>query len=373
MVHLIAIWLLAALVTGSTVFCALVIAAAWQYRQMAPMMPEQEPVSILKPLSGLDEGLESNLRTFFEQHYGGPFEILFAVRHANDAAVPVVEKLRAEHPSVPTRLIITGDAPYANRKVWALERMMAEAQYDLLAMSDSDIRVDPAFLATVAGEFQNPALQIATCPYRAVGGSSLWSRLEATGLNTEFIGGILVARMLEGMRFAVGPTIVARKHALEQLGGWRAFREYLAEDFVVGQRAAEAGMGVGLSRYVIEHHIGTQSFTANMGHRLRWVRSTRRSRPAGYVGELFTKTTPLALLLWLAAPGWWLLAAIALIARAAAAIAAARTVRVTINWPRLLAQDVLSFAFWFFGFFGNTIAWRGQKYYLHPDGKFEVI
>jgi ceramide glucosyltransferase len=373
MVFPVVVWIAVALVAGSTVFCAMVIAAAWLYGQTAPMMPAQEPISILKPLSGLDEGLDSNLRTFFEQHYGGPFEILFAVRHAEDPAAAVVEKLRHEYPQVPTQLIVTGDAPYANRKVWALECMTREARYDLLAMSDSDIRVDSAFLGTVAGEFQNPALHVTTCPYRAVGGQSVWSRLEATGLNTEFIGGILVARMLEGMRFAVGPTIVARKSAIEQLGGWRRFNEYLAEDFVLGQRAAEAGLGVGLSRYVIEHHIGTQNFGANMRHRLRWVRSTRRSRPAGYVGELFTKTTALALLLWMLAPMWWPLVILALAARGGAALAAAGTVQARLNWWQLLVQDVLSFAFWFLGFFGNTIAWRGQTYYLHPDGKFEVL
>ena len=365
--------MLAGLVAGSAVFCVLVIVAAWLYRQTAPMMPAQEPISILKPLSGLDEGLESNLRTFFQQHYGGPFEILFAVRHAGDAAVAVVEKLRGEYSNVRAELIVTGDAPYANRKVWALECMTREAEYGLLAMSDSDIRVDSAFLSTVAGEFQNPGLHVMTCPYRAVAGRSLWSRLEATGLNTEFMGGVLVARMLEGMRFAVGPTIVARKAAIEQLGGWPRFSEYLAEDFVLGQRAAEAGLGVGLSRYVIEHHIGTQKFGANMRHRLRWVRSTRRSRPAGYVGELFTKTTALAIVLWILAPTWWPLVAVALGARAGAALAAAGTVHARLNWPQLLLQDVLSFAFWFLGFFGNTIAWRGQTYYLHPDGKFEVL
>jgi ceramide glucosyltransferase len=377
MVFLATAWLLAALVAGSAVFCILVVIAAAKFRTQPLRVwrgPGAPPISILKPLSGLDEGIESNLRTFFEQQYPGSFEILFAVRHASDPAAPVVEKLRAEYPHIPSQLLLTADAPYANRKVWALQKMMAAATYDLLAMSDSDIRVTPAFLASVAPDFADRSLAVTTCPYRAVAGDSFWSRLEAIGLNTEFIGGVLVARMLEGMRFAVGPTIVARRSAIEKLGGWHTFREYLAEDFVLGQRAAEAGMGVGLSRYVIEHHIGTQSFVANMKHRLRWVRSTRRSRPAGYVGELFTKTTALALLLWIVAPGWWPLVVAALWLRiAAASVASGLVLQTSRGAWLLLFQDLLSFVFWFAGFFGNTIGWRGQRYYLHSDGRFEAM
>ena len=186
--------------------------------------------------------------------------------------------------------------------------MTRAARHELLAMSDSDIRVGRDFLRTVAAEFQDPALAVATCPYRAVPADRFWSRLEAIMMNTEFIAGILVARLLEGMKFAVGPTIVARKSAIEAIGGWPRLKDYLAEDFVLGQLAAGAGMGVGLSRYVIEHRIGSQPFAANARHRLRWCRSTRRSRPAGYAGQLFTYTLPWLLLglPWslLAAPIW---------------------------------------------------------------------
>jgi ceramide glucosyltransferase len=368
-------WLLAALVAGSTVYCLLVIEAARRYKATAaPISSSREPVSVLKPLAGIDLDLESNLRTFFEQDHPGPVEILFAVREPNDPAAALAQKLRGDYPNVPSRLIVTGEAPYPNRKVWALEKMTAAANFDLLAMSDSDIRVTPAFVRTAAAEFQDPWLQVSTCPYRALAGGGLWSRLEAIGMNTEFLAGILVARMIEGMRFAVGPTIVARKSAIEKLGGWRAFRDYLAEDFVLGQRAAGAGLGVGLSGYVVEHHIGSHGFAGNMAHRLRWVRSTRRSRPAGYVGELFTKTLPLACLLWIATPAWWPLSVVALAARIAAAFATAGWVLRDVRGLWLLPiQDLLSFLFWFAGFFGNTIGWRGRRYYLHPDGRFEPI
>ena len=147
-------------------------------------------------------------------------------------------------------------------------------------MSDSDIHVTPDMLSTVAAEFADPRVGVATCPYRAVPGRGIWSKLEAIGMNTQFLGGVLVARMLEGMKFALGPTIAARKSVLDQMGGFDRLKDYLAEDFVMGKFAAELGYRVLLSSYVIEHHIGSQSFAANFKHRLRWARSTRRSRPA---------------------------------------------------------------------------------------------
>jgi ceramide glucosyltransferase len=193
-------------------------------------------------------------------------------------------------------------------------------------------------------------------------------------MNTDFWGSALVARMLEGMRFAVGPTIAARKRTLQSIGGFARVKDYLAEDFVIGKFAAEAGHGVILSSYVIEHHIGTSTLRENFDHRLRWARSTRRSRPAGYVGQLFTMPFPLALLVCAAAPAWWPVLPLTLMVRAAAAYAVSeRVLRTRIDWLLLPIEDVMGFCFWVAGFFGNTIAWRGRRYRLYADGRFELI
>jgi ceramide glucosyltransferase len=244
-------------------------------------------------------------------------------------------------------------------------------------MADSDIRVTPGMLSTLAAEFQNEKLGMATCPYRVVPGPSFWSTLEAVGLNTEFLGGVLVARMLEGMKFALGPTIAARRETLVRIGGFDAVKDYLAEDFVMGKLAAQHGYGVILSSYVIEHRIGAQAFGANMRHRLRWNRSTRRSRPAGYIGQVFTNPLPLALLLLAVSPAWWPLVALTAVLRTAAAWATAGYVLHDSLTGRLwwLApiQDVVSFLCWCAGFFGNTILWRGRKYCLLRDGRFELV
>lgn len=365
---------LAALVAGSLVYCVLMLVAVWKYISVRPPgLRHVLPISVLKPLHGVDEGLEENLRSFFTQDYPA-FEILFALRDPADAAIALVERLQREFANVPSRLIVTGEPPYPNAKVHSLDHMTRAAAHEILVMSDSDIRVDQHMLRTVAAEFQDDRIGVATCPYRAVAGRSFWSRLEACGMDTEFWGSAIVARMIEGMKFAVGPTIVARKDALNRIGGFDVLKDYLAEDFVIGARAAELGIGVILSSYVIEHRIGAQDLRHNFAHRLRWARSTRRSRPAGYVGQVFTNPLPLALALLILQPAWWPVFMLTAVLRAAAADAVARVALHTrVQWLLLPVQDLLSFAFWITGFFGNHIIWRGRRYLLLPDGRFERV
>ena len=291
-----------------------------------------------------------------------------------DPAVGVVEKLRREYAHIPAQLLVTGKPPYPNAKAFSLGRMLQAAANDLVVMSDSDTRVTPTLLRTVSAEFVGKNLGVSTCPYRAVPGPSLWSRLEATGMNTDFIAGILVARMLEGMKFAVGPTIVARRSVLQSIGGFERLKDYLAEDFVLGKFAAEAGHGVILSSYVIEHHIGDSTLAENIAHRLRWARSTRRSRPLGYAGQLFTMPVPLALIACAVDPSLWPVSLLTVAVRALAAyVVSARVLRTRINWLLVPIEDLLGFIFWISGFFGNTVVWRGRRYRLRADGRFELL
>ncbi len=369
-------WLLFALAAGSWVYCVLTLWAVIDWRRVRP--PESrsaEPVSVLKPLHGLDDGLEANLRSFFEQDYPS-FELLFAARCEDDAGLALARRLSSEYQRVPARFFVTGEPPYANAKVWSLEIMTREAAHDLLVMSDSDIRVDPGMLRTIGAEFSDPRLGVATCPYRAAPGASFWSLLEALGMNTEFWGGALTARLVErGVHFAVGPTIAARRRVIEDVGGWRRLSEYLAEDFVLGQFAAARGHGVILSSYVIEHRIGSQPWRANFAHRLRWNRSTRRSRPWGYVGQVFTNPLPLGLAAAAAMPALaapWIMTTVVLRAVSAWAVSqlALRDPLCRRFWFLIPVQDLLSFAFWAAGFFGHTIEWRGRRYRLLRDGRF---
>jgi ceramide glucosyltransferase len=367
--------ILGLLLAGSWVYCVLSVVAARRWKAVpAPRRASTEPVSILKPLHGLDEGLEENLRSFFRQDHLD-FELLFAARQADDPCWGVVERLRAEFPQTPVRTFVTGEPPYPNAKVWSLEIMTREARHDLLLMSDSDIRAGTGLCRAVAAEFAEPGLGVATCPYRATAGRSIWSKLEALGMNTEFWAGVFTARMVEGgVRFAVGPTAAARRRVIESIGGWPKLAEYLAEDFVLGQRAAEAGHGVILSSQVVEHRIGSQGFRENFAHRIRWARSTRRSRPAGYLGQVFTNPLPLALALWGCLPGAWpaVVATAALRGWAAYEVAwrALGDRSCGRLWAWIPVQDLASFVIWVIGFFGRTIFWRGRPYRLLRDGRF---
>jgi ceramide glucosyltransferase len=368
---------LLALLAGSLVYCVLTVVASWRYLSTRPSkLRRTPPISILKPLAGADEGLEACLRSYFEQDYP-VFEILFAVRAAADPAVEIVRRLQGRFPRIPSRLLVTGEPPYPNAKVFSLACMLAAAHHDLIVMSDSDTRATPGALEIFAAEFQDERLGLASCPYRAAPGRSFWSTLEAIGLNTEFLSSTLVARLLQGMRFALGPTIAARKETLQRIGGFDKLKDYLAEDFVMGKLAAEAGYGVILSSCVIEHHIGSQGFGASLRHRLRWNRGTRRSRPWGYLGQVFTNPLPLALLACAWRPAWWPLLAITAVFRAVAAWAVAEWILhdplTRRRWWLVPLQDIASFLVWIGGFFGNTILWRGRKYHLRADGRFELV
>lgn len=359
-------WILLALVTGASVFCILAILAVRHWKKQSPGHCT-EPVTILKPLRGVDLGLEANLRSFFEQNYS-TFQLIFAVENAEDPAAALVTKLQQEYPGVNAQLVFTGPPAWHNAKVWQLSQAWSFIQHDLVVMSDSDIRVEHGFLASLDPEFD-----LATCPYRAIGGPSIWSMLEAIGMNTEFLAGVMTARMLEGVKFAVGPTLYCRKKVIDAVGGWNELQEFLAEDFVLGQRAADKGLKVGLARTIVEHRIGSETMVDNFRHRLRWYRSTRRSRPAGYVGQLFTMPVPLAMALVVAQPAWGWIFFVVLALRLWTARATLSAVGAKTPFSLLLLQDFLSFGFWLAGFFGNTIEWRGRRYFLEADGRFKRI
>jgi ceramide glucosyltransferase len=369
--------ILAVLLAGSLIYCVLVMVATWRY--LAAKLPVRgvvPPISVLKPLSGRHEGLEENLRSFLAQDYPD-FEVLLAVHRESDPAIAVAQKVMEEFSGkLSVRLIVTGDSPIPNAKSYSLGRLVREAKHELLVMGDSDVRVQPDLLARLAREMADPRVGLITCPYRAVGGRSLWSRLEAIGMNTELLGGVLVARMLEGMKFALGCTVAVRRSVLEEMGGFAYLQEFLAEDFVLGHRAAELGHEVLLSSTIIEHRIGSQSLWHNLSHRLRWARSTRRSRPLGYWGQAFTYPLPLALLLWATLGAAWPFVLLAVMLRCGAALATSEFVLrdrlLRRQWWLLPVQDVLGFLVWIGGFLGDTIVWGGRKCIVLRDGRLQA-
>jgi len=372
---------IAGIVAGGCVVYLLTIVAVVRFRSESPT-PKTTPsqgraISVLKAVHGDEPELEQNLRSFFEINYPA-YELLFAARQDDDPALSLARELCRQYPNVPTKILVTGEPPCPNAKVFSLQKMAAAAQHDLLVISDSDIRADQNYLANIAVEFADPRVGVVTCPYRAVPGASFWSLLEALGMNSEFWGGVVLARMLAPMDFAVGPTMAISRGCLNAVGGFESVNDYLAEDFVLGQKARAVGFDVRLAKSVVEHRIGADSFASNFRHRIRWNRSTRRSRPWGYVGQVFTNPLPWALLAvpFSAFAEWsiWLLAVCALL-RFAALIAVGPVLlrdRLTARYFWLVPlQDVASLLVWFVAFFGNKITWRGRQFHLTADGRLE--
>jgi ceramide glucosyltransferase len=367
---------LMALLLGSIVYCALAILAAARYLRSGARKPlSVPPLSVLRPLAGAEDNTEANLRSLFEQRYP-EFEVLLSVHDEADPAAAIARRVMAQYPEIRSRLIVAGASPFPNAKVWSLRALLPEAKYETLVMSDSDIRIEQGGFATIASELSQTGVALVTCPYRAAGGPRFWSLVEALGLNTEFLGGLLTARMLGGVDFAIGCTTAIRRADLGGIGGLEHLQRYLAEDFMMGKLIHHQGKTVTLSRCIIEHHIGNDGFLKNWKHRLRWARSTRRSRRIGYLGELFTKTTALALLLWLAEPRAWGFVLLAVLFRAgqqwATGIWVLNDPLAKRYWWLLPVEDVASFVTWCLGFFGKTIVWRGRRLILTSDGRFEV-
>lgn len=380
-------WLLAAATIGSLVYCSIALYGVarflrerWRWVLESALQSFTPPLSLLKPLHGLDRELEENLRSFCLQDYP-IFEILFSVREANDPAVAVVRRLEKSFPLIPMRLFVLGEPRYLNAKVHGLEAMAEAAAHELVVITDSDVRVSPDYLRSVVAPLTDPKVGMVTCISRGVTGRSLWSHLEALSMNTHFVPGILTAWVLIGIEFSLGATMVVRESAVRRIGGMGILGDYLADDFVLGEKIAQSGKSVALAGVVPDHLVCNESLAASLRHRLRWERSSRRSRPAGYVGQLFMHTFPLALLTWAAAPSGSLFALTLVLGTLSMRwLLAWVTCRGVLHdrdygrhWWLLPIQDLLSFAIWCWAFFGREIEWRGARFRVLRGGKLERV
>lgn len=377
------VWLLLSILAlGGVAYYLLALQTAWRKRQAlqretVPALSVWPAISVLKPLRGADAGLSTYLETFFRQDYPA-FELLFAVRHAADPAVAVVEALRQRYPHIPVQLLLTGEPPYANAKVYSMQLMAAAAAHDILVITDSDASVAPDYLRDVARCFAPPEVGALTHLYRGVAAEDFWSKLEALGMSAEFMAGVLMAERMEGMKFALGPSMAIRRECLDAIGGFAAMADYLADDFVLGNWADRAGYRVVLSCRAINHHATATGWWASFKHRLRWNRSTRYSRPDGYIGQGFTYGLSWAFVLTVLFPGMSSLALLAVNALVRALLA--WQLGVLLNDPAVVRrlwllplQDVLSWASWLGGFAGREISWRNERYRLLDDGRFEPV
>jgi ceramide glucosyltransferase len=335
------------------------------------------PVSLLKPLHGSEPELASHLQSFFEQDYPD-FEIIFCARSDQDEGLEIARRVAARYPKVRSRFLCSGNSPYANAKVWSLERMQTAAAHRFLVVSDSDVSVAPDYLRAVIAPFEDTRVGLVTCLYRGVSGGSFWSRLEAVGMSIEMSSGVLVAELLEGMKFALGPTMAVRSDCLEAAGGFHALGPYHADDFILGNLVAAGGHRVVLSTHTIDHHILNSSFIPSVLHQIRWMKSTRFSRPKGHLGTALTFSMPYGLTAAGAAVAmnrplfggllllWSLTSRIALGALVSSLVVVEpRLLRTVLLYP---LRDLLGFGYWIASYVSNQVRWRGQVYNLLQDG-----
>jgi ceramide glucosyltransferase len=304
---------------------------------------------------GDEPDLDANLATFFEQDYP-QYEILFCAREPNDAGLETARRVAARYPRIPARFFSTGGQPdYINAKVASLERMEAEAAHGILVISDSDVRVTPEYLRAVALPFADPKVGAMCCPYRGVAAEGgLWARLEAVGMSVEMTSGVLVARAMEGMQFVLGPTMAFRRETIRQMGGFKVTADYCADDFVLGNEAFKLGQTVVLSHHAIDHMVINSTLWSSLKHQVRWMKSTRFSRPKGHFGTSLTFSVPFGLL---------------------GCASAACVVRDT-SWFGLLllypVRDLMGFGFWTASYLGRRILWRGRVFELLAGGKMRA-
>ena len=379
-VYYTAIFFLSILTLGGAVYYLLAIDSVRRLRRRSPVNTafSLPPISLLKPLCGADPGLEIYLESFFRQDYPS-FEILFAVRSKADPAVVIVEELQQKFSPIPSQIIFTGEPPYANAKVFSMEKMAALARHEILVITDSDASVAPDYLQDMANCFSDPEVGAVTNLYRGVAGSDLWSKLEALGMSTEFMAGVVVAERLEGMHFTLGPSMAIRAETLNKIGGFARMADYLADDFVLGQWTVEAGQKVALSSHIINHHATAMGFLQSFKHRVRWNRSSRFSRPSGYLGQGFTYGLAWAILLFFVAPVWWTASLLFVMALIRFWLAYELGCALMNDSPAIKQglliplQDLLSAASWIGGFTGREIIWRNERYKLVSGGRFELV
>ncbi|HTU33219.1 MAG TPA: bacteriohopanetetrol glucosamine biosynthesis glycosyltransferase HpnI [Candidatus Acidoferrum sp.] len=338
--------------------------------RQGPLATSLPPVSILRPIYGLDREAYENFASFCRQEYP-EFEMLFCVSAGTDPAVPVIQKLIADFPQRQIRLLIGSEPLGVSDKINKLCRMASEARHDVLVVCDSDVRVEPGFLRAVAVPFADPAVGGVTCLYRGLTEGSLAAGLEAIGNSTDFAAGVLVARALSGVNFMLGAVMATTKARLAGIGGFEALVNHFADDYELGNRIARAGHRIELSRFPVSIVYPRENFAGAFRQQTRWYASIKHSRPWGHIGLIFSQALPWTILAAVIAPRAWMSLAYVgayLVLRPwtawAVGVEGMRDDLVRHKFWLLPLRDAFAFASWIASFLPRRINWRGQQFYV---------
>lgn len=365
---------------GYALTACIALLAARARGRLKPKAPTPLPaVTVLKPLYGAEPELHACLRSFCEQDYPAPLQVICGVADARDPAIAVVEQLKRTLPQVDLVLVCDPGSHGASAKVSNLINMMRAARHDYLVLADSDVRVGPEYLARQIAPLLDPEVGIVTCPYRGLPRPGLWSLLGALFINDWFLPSVQVAALFGSRAFAFGASIALRREALEAIGGFEAIVNQLADDYRLGELTRQKGLRTVLSEVVVDTWVDERSLQELVGHELRWLRTIRIVRPGGYSLSFVTFCLPVALLGMLLSGG----SAPALVMLGITVLA--RTVLHCLTrrpWPEappgtplwqlwaLLPGDVLGFVLWCWSFVTRRVQWRDARYQVARDGSF---
>ncbi len=333
---------------------------------------DQKPVTILKPLHGHDLELVENLRSFCRQTYP-EFQIIFGVQSPDDPALPVAEAIHQEFPDLDIAIVVDTARPFRNMKVNNLNNMLRLARHPWLVIADSDMRVTPNYLAIVTAPLADEKVGVVTCLYRGMAGDrGLWSRLGAMQINLGFLPQALLGHSFGVGDGCFGATIALRRQTLDEIGGFAAIGDQLADDHALGQAVRSRGLKIELSSYLTDTIVHEPDFAHLFAHETRWARTVFLVQPAGYAGSVLTYPFPLALLASAGLPVMWaiLLIFITFLIRVTTARQTACALKVTPpNSLILLMRDLLSFGVFVTSFFRRTVRWRSHSFTTQSDGQ----
>jgi len=370
-------WLLFALGLAALTYQVLaLISMSRFFRTSPPSGPASGPgITVFKPVKGVDAFTRECLESFFIQDYR-PYQVLFGVDAPRDPAIPLLEDLQRAHPQVHAEIIVCPQSLGANNKVSKLLQMEPRAGYDILVISDADVQAGPDFLSRAAAALKEPGAGLVTFPYRAAWAPTLGGALEALTIAGDFIPSVAVAYYLEGVRFALGAAMVLPRKVLAEIGGLAVLADYLADDYQLGRRVAQAGHRVRLIPYVVETRNQISRFQDYLSHQLRWARTYRVCRPKGYLAYGVTHALAYSGLFALAQgptlPAIALLAAVLWVRGWLAYLSQTVWLRGELSPMALLLlplKDLLAFGLWVLSFLGNRVTWGGRSFRVTQEGK----
>jgi len=333
------------------------------------------PVTILKPLCGAETETYQCLRSFCDQEYA-EFQVIFGISDPNDPAIAIAQRLRREFPQCDVQIIVDGRQHGSNRKVSNLVNMMPYANHDYLVMSDSDVRVRRDYLARVVAPLVEPDVGIVTCPYRGVSRSGLWSRLETMFINEWFMPSVRVTALSGSRAFAFGASIALRRDVLSGVGGFMSIVNQLADDYRLGELTRGLGLRTVLSDVVVEVAVAQRSFSELVEHELRWLRTIRTLRPAGYSFSFVTFTIPVALIaacLSRGAPAAFVMLTIAASARVLLHLQTRQAGAAVLQLLIVPIRDMLNLSLWGMSFLNRRVRWRNEHFEVTADGSVELV